>query len=60
MRDKDGFIIKCKYSEWEIVDAHDNHDDVCKRFPFYHNLRCYADERCAHYVPETQEQGVNE
>lgn len=56
MRDKDGFIIKCKYSDWEIVDAQDNHDDVCKFYPFIGTLRCYADERCAHYKPDIKDE----
>ncbi len=55
MRDANGFLIKCKYSEWMIVDAQDNFDDVCLYYPYYHNLKCYADERCAHYIPDIKE-----
>lgn len=56
MRDADGFIIRCKHSNWQIVDADDNYDDVCLFYPYYHNLRCYGDERCAHYVPDVKKQ----
>lgn len=54
MKDKDGFTIKCKNSDWKIIDEQDNHDYVCLRFGCavmkYHV--CYADEYCRYYEPE--------
>ncbi len=52
MRDAEGFIIKCKHSEWRIINEVWDHDDVCTFYPNYSNLFCYADERCAHYEPD--------
>lgn len=58
MRDKDGFIIKCKHTDWQIVDARDNHDDVCTCIDIVapgYTLRCYADEKCPCYEPKIRE-----
>ena len=56
MRDKDGFIIRCKYTEWKIVDNFDNEDDVCTHpemfTPGYTMRGCYGDERCKYYEPD--------
>ena len=53
MRDKDGFLIRCKYSEWQIIDDRDNKDFVCLKFPTYNYKahQCYADEQCRYYEP---------
>ena len=59
MRDKDGFIIKCKYSDWRIVDRYDNKDDVCTCrdivAPGYILKGCYGDEKCPCYEPKVKE-----
>lgn len=59
MKDKDGFIIRCKYTDWRIVDNFDNEDDVCTHHevvsPGY-TLRCYADEKCPYYEPDIKEE----
>ena len=53
MRDKDGFLVRCKYSEWKIIDARDNKDFVCLKFPTfnYSTHLCHADENCRYYEP---------
>ena len=62
MKDKDGFTIQCKNSDWMIVDNFDNHDFVCLKFGCrmtgYH--LCYADEHCRHYVPDVKEKEKGE
>lgn len=59
MRDKDGFIIKCKHSDWQIIDDDWNHEDVCLMYGngLYRYI-CYADEHCEHYVPDVKEDGA--
>ena len=52
MRDKNGFLIQCKHSTWEIIDDRDNHDFVCKREFFGGKHYCIADEHCKYYEPE--------
>lgn len=61
MRDKDGFLIRCKYSDWQIIDARDNKDFVCLKFPTYNYKahQCHADENCRYYVPDIKE-GAND
>lgn len=57
MKDKDGFYIRCKHSDWQIIDDRDNKDFVCGKFGCritgYH--LCFADEHCLHYVPDIKE-----
>lgn len=50
MRDKDGFLIKCKYSEWRIFDERDNFDDICGIWGG--KTHCYADDKCIYYEPD--------
>ena len=54
MRDKNGLLIRCKHSDWKIIDDAENHDYVCTHFGdkiiSYH--ACYADEYCRFYEPE--------
>ena len=59
MRDDKGFLIRCKYSEWQIIDARDNKDYVCLKFPTYNYSahQCYGDELCKYYEPIKE--GVN-
>ena len=54
MKDKDGFVIRCKFSDWKIIDERDNKDYVCTKFPTfnYGAHQCYADELCRYYVPD--------
>ena len=54
MKDKDGFTIKCKKSDWKIIDERDNHDFVCTHFGGGITVChiCYADEYCRLYEPE--------
>lgn len=53
MRNDKGFLIRCKYSEWQIIDARDNKDYVCLKFPTYNYSahQCYGDELCKYYEP---------
>lgn len=53
MRDKDGFLVRCKYSEWQIIDARDNKDFICLKFPTFNYSAhlCHADENCRYYEP---------
>ena len=53
MRDDKGFLIRCKYSEWQIIDARDNKDYVCLKFPTFNCSahQCYGDELCKYYEP---------
>ena len=50
MKDKDGFTIKCIYSEWRCIDDFWNHDFVCCE----NGYRCYGDETCKRYKPEEE------
>jgi len=54
MKDKDGFTIRCKHSDWQIVDERDNKEFVCLKFPTFNfsARRCYADETCKYYEPD--------
>ena len=52
MRDKDGFLIKCKYTDWQIIDERDNKDFVCLNSCMSLNHLCHADERCKYYEPD--------
>ena len=56
MRDKEGFLIPCKYTEWKIIDTQDNKDFVCTKFPTYNYSAhlCHADEMCRYYVPDVR------
>ena len=58
MRDEDGFLIRCKDTEWRIIDARDNHDYVCLRYgdklSGYH--LCYGDEKCKYYRPNIDDE----
>lgn len=56
MRDKDGFEIRCEYSDWKIVDQRDNHDYVCTKYYAGGLHYCYCDEHCKDYVPVKKEQ----
>ena len=51
MKDKSGFLIKCKWSEWRCIDDFWNHEYVCCQ----NGYKCYADENCPHYKPERSE-----
>lgn len=56
MRDKDGFMIRCIHSDWEIVDNFDNKDFVCGKIPTYNYsaIKCYGDEYCKYYKPDVK------
>lgn len=53
MKDKDGFTIRCKHSEWRIINDQEDQDFVCDRFGTdalgYH--MCFGDEFCRYYEP---------
>ena len=53
MRDKDGFLIPCEFSDWRIIDNRDNKDFVCMKFDrgLYSAHFCHADENCKYYKP---------
>ena len=57
MKDKDGFLIKCKNCEWMIINDWEDHDFVCRQFGDrmigYH--MCYGDEHCRYYEPDKKE-----
>ena len=57
MKDKDGFTIRCKFSDWMIIDERDNKDFVCMKFPTfnYSAHQCYGDEHCKYYTPDIKE-----
>jgi len=57
MRDKDGFLIKCKHSNWEIYNERDDEDDICHTI--YGIRHCYADEKCKYYEPEIKDDKVH-
>lgn len=53
MKDKDGFTIKCKWTDWQICDDRDNKDFVCcGPFPRIH---CHGDDGCQYYEPDRKE-----
>ena len=54
MRDKDGFLIRCKYCDWMIINDRDDKDFVCQKFPTYNYSahQCYGDENCKYYEPD--------
>lgn len=54
MKDKDGFTIKCIYSDWQIINDDWDHDDVCMNERSGLLKRCYADESCPYYKPEKE------
>ena len=58
MKDKDGFDIRCKFSDWEIIDDRDNHDYVCKKYFSVGQHLCYCDEHCRDYIPDIKEEGA--
>lgn len=60
MKDKDGFTIKCIYSDWQIYDEQDNKDFICRRYftAGYHH--CYGDELCRDYKPEVKDEKLQE
>lgn len=53
MRDKDGFIIPCKNSDWRIFDYLGNKSYICMligdKGSGYHE--CFGDENCRYYEP---------
>ena len=51
MRDKEGFLIPCKYTEWKIIDKRDNKDFVCMNEHLTLEHFCYGDENCRYYEP---------
>ena len=57
MKDKDGFDIRCKHTDWKIIDKRDNKDYVCSlygnRWDGYHI--CFCDEHCKSYEPIKEE-----
>ena len=55
MKDKDGFAIQCKYSDWKVIDEQWNHDFVCTRFFQGGTHYCYEDEHCKYYEPVKKE-----
>lgn len=62
MRDKDGFLIRCKNCEWKIVNNREDQDYVCQKFGSsmisYHV--CAGDEHCRYYEPDLKEGRDNE
>lgn len=56
MRDKEGLEIRCKYSDWKVVDQRDNRDFVCTKYCAGGTHLCYCDEYCRDYVPAKMEE----
>lgn len=54
MRDKDGFVIKCIYSDWKITNEKDDKDFICCNARMKNHHQCYADEYCRYYAPERE------
>ena len=54
MRDKNGFLIRCKHCDWMIINDRDDKDFVCQKFPTYNysSHQCYGDENCKYYEPD--------
>lgn len=52
MKDKNGFTIRCKYTEWKVINEDWDHDFVCGRC--IGTLKCYANEGCKYYVPDVK------
>ena len=57
MKDKDGFTVPCKHTEWRIIDERDNHDFVCMNYGggITGQYFCYGDEKCKYYKPDVKE-----
>lgn len=56
MKDKNGFLIRCKHCEWKIINDKEEQDFVCQKFGSsvidYHI--CFADEHCRYYEPDVR------
>ena len=46
---EDGFCIRCRWSEWQVIDDLWNHEFVCTYGCGHY---CFADEQCKHYWPD--------
>lgn len=57
MRDKDGFLIRCKHCEWMIYNDKEDKDFICQQFgdKTYGYHICYGDENCRYYEPDSKE-----
>ena len=53
MKDKDGFTIKCIYTDWQIYDSQDNKDFMCQMYSG--RIHCYGDDHCKYYEPVRKE-----
>lgn len=53
MKDKDGFTVKCEYTDWQIFDSRDNKDFMCQMFAG--KIHCYGDDGCKYYKPIRKE-----
>lgn len=57
MRDKNGFLIRCKNCEWMIYNDKEDKDFICQQFgdKTYGYHICYGDENCRYYEPDLKE-----
>ena len=51
MKDKDGFQVRCIFSDWKIIDPRDNKDFVCTKYVTTGYHLCYGDDYCKDYKP---------
>ena len=56
MRDKDGFVIRCIHSHFQVINENDDAEFVCRK---YGGHFCYGDEDCKGYEPEGEKMTNN-
>ena len=52
MKDKDGFTIPCVNAYWEIYDARDNKDFICRGDSENYGWFCNLNDKCHGYEPD--------
>lgn len=52
MKDKDGFTIPCVNAYWEIYDARDNKDFICRGDSENYGWFCNLNDKCPGYEPD--------
>lgn len=55
MKDKDGFTILCKDAHWEIYNAKEDKDYICRGNSDNYGWFCPLDDKCKGYIPDIKE-----